>query len=543
MANEGHWTHVIAAWAKSIVLRKQEDFDSALWADMQNVLQEFVDHMEDTEQHIDAYAISCGDAGWPRRGAAHHGTLYTGHTVAAQMKCRLMVGALYFVTGWSNHMTHDKDESENDTALKAMMRCIVAHVFAYILAEIKCKYEWPAIDQAWYIMRGMGQPGGVETSISAGTCTLDAYKNTNIGTGNLQEAVKQWLKKSKKISASIKEIEDNPNCNIEWKMYKNSMEQSGKGADLSSIFQEHHMQGLVKQQVTKMFKKITNTVSKKVEQARKKETGSMGSEHSDLDSSDEDEEEDDEEQQNAQEDMKDRTGKNTTPKTTNTNSTAATDKPADACRHHNNNAHGKPSAGSGVTGSGGGKSLQPSQAQAPASPVLPARPPQPEATPGAGAAGPVPQPPPAAPPPASSSSGSGAGTGTPSTDTEKPGKCSKPPLSATVQNAGKGLAGAKSITTITFGTSSGTEDACGNKPKDSREGKETPDAAPTQTGPDHKSPAVAGPSAEAPADSTGHTRSTWSRKRLTSGTMIEHCELERRLKENELYVDDLLEKL
>ncbi|KJP84840.1 hypothetical protein AK88_05528 [Plasmodium fragile] len=186
--------------------------------------------MEKIEHILDAYATSCEDAGWKRRGEAHKGHVYTDHSVGDVMKCKLMVAALFFVTGWGNEMNDDTGASANDKDMKAIMRCMVADVFANILAEIKCKYEWTGIDRAWEIMRGMGKAGGVENPISSGTCTLDAYKDTNIGTGDLQGAVKNWLNTSNKIRDSIKQIEQNPQCKIKWAQYKKSMAQSENDA-------------------------------------------------------------------------------------------------------------------------------------------------------------------------------------------------------------------------------------------------------------------------------------------------------------------------
>ncbi|KJP87306.1 hypothetical protein AK88_02986 [Plasmodium fragile] len=271
---------------------------------METVLNDFVPYMEKIEEHIDSYATSCGDEGWERRGHPHKGHLYKDHSVGDVMKCRLMVGALYFVTGWKSTQQPDTATSANDTAMKATMRCIVANVFAYILAEIPCGLQWPAIDQAWKIMKQIAV-GTADTSnpLFTGKCILDEYKDINIGTGKLQGAVKNWLKKSKKISASIKAIEKNSKCNIQWATYKKDMAARGEAADSFSMFKEEGMQGLVKKQMQDMFKTITKTVHKKVVTARKEAGDSMDSADSDVDSEDDEEDGDDEEQNNADKDM------------------------------------------------------------------------------------------------------------------------------------------------------------------------------------------------------------------------------------------------
>ncbi|KJP85059.1 hypothetical protein AK88_05314 [Plasmodium fragile] len=289
--------------------------------------------MDRIEPRLDMYATSCGDAGWGRRGAPHQGRAYTDHSVGDVMKCRLMVGALFFIPGWSNPMHHDKDQSENDTAMKAIMRCMVANVFAYILAAIKCRYEWPGVDRAWTIMQELAVGSGDPSNpISRGTCTQDTYKDIKIGTGNLQAAVKKWLQQSTKIRDSIKQIEKNPKCKMHWEMYKKNLEARREDADLSSIFKKATMQTLVKEQIKEVLTTISKKVHKKVQKARNRPEGSTHLGDSALDSSDEEEEE----QNNAEKDMTETKGKHTTPKTTSTNSTAATDKPADGCRHKHN---------------------------------------------------------------------------------------------------------------------------------------------------------------------------------------------------------------
>ncbi|KJP84980.1 hypothetical protein AK88_05390 [Plasmodium fragile] len=257
---------------------------------MESVLNDFVHQMESLEDSLDMYAISCEHTGWVRRGREKDGAKYTGHTVGDVMKCRLMVGALFFIPGWSNPMHNDKDPSANNTAMKAIMRCIVANVFMYILAAIPCGHEWLGPDWAWHIMRNLAVGTGAQSNpIFNGTCELDEYKDTNIGTGNLQEAVKQWLQQSRKISASIKAIQKHPKCNIPWGQYKKEMEARGEAADSFSMFKEEGMQGLVKKQMQDMFKTITKTVRKKVEKARKRVEVSVDSPDSDVESEDEEE--------------------------------------------------------------------------------------------------------------------------------------------------------------------------------------------------------------------------------------------------------------
>ncbi|KJP84841.1 hypothetical protein AK88_05529 [Plasmodium fragile] len=251
--------------------------------------------MERIEDSLDAYAVSCGDSGWPRRGDTHQGNLYTGHTVAAKMKCSMMVGALHFVAGWTPNQPPDTDESQNDKEMKAIMRCMVANVFAYILAEITCPYEWPAIDQAWKIMKELAV-GTRDTSnpLYTGQCTQDIYKDFKIGKGNLQEAVRKWLKQSTTISARINEIKKNPQCTMKWEMYKNSMQKRGEQAKISSIFQKEDLQGLVEEQIKEVFKRITKKVSTQVQKARQREQGYEDSTNSDVDSAkDEDVDDDD----------------------------------------------------------------------------------------------------------------------------------------------------------------------------------------------------------------------------------------------------------
>ncbi|KJP85754.1 hypothetical protein AK88_04624 [Plasmodium fragile] len=362
----GHLVNVMAEWVRARELSEQRQVDKALWADMENVLKDFVDYMEKIEDRLEMYATNCEAAGWTRRGREHEQTRYTDHSVGDVMKCRLMVGALHFVTGWSNQLKKDNDPSHNDTAMKAIMRCLVGNVFAYILAEIKCGYQWLGPDWAWHTMQEFAE-GSQDPSnpISSGTCTQDIYTGIKIGKGNLQEAVKKWLQKSPKISASIKQIEQNPQCHIPWAQYKRRMQQTGQDADISSIFQETHMQGLVKQQVTKMFKTITKTVTREHRRVRNRPGGAMRSEDSAVESADEEEDDDDEEQQNAEENMKHRTGNSATPKTTNTNTKPMSPAPGPNGTDDKNKDQAQPSStqSPAVSGTGTGGTPSPPTGQ------------------------------------------------------------------------------------------------------------------------------------------------------------------------------------
>ncbi|KJP89617.1 hypothetical protein AK88_00828 [Plasmodium fragile] len=237
--------NALVKWAQDRRIWKMEQFDTKLWQDMETVLNEFVDYMQREGPNLHMYAVSCGDAGWKRRGEAHKGRVYTDHSVGDVMKCTLMLGALFFVTGWGNEMNADTGASANDTAMKAIMRCMVADVFANILAEIKCRYEWTGIDRAWDVMESMGGKGGVENPISSGTCTLDAYKDTQVGTADLTGAVRRWLQKNPDIRGRMDAIEKNPKCNILWSKYKTRMEQSEHDALPTTTGNVHQEDGVI----------------------------------------------------------------------------------------------------------------------------------------------------------------------------------------------------------------------------------------------------------------------------------------------------------
>ncbi|KJP85646.1 hypothetical protein AK88_04718 [Plasmodium fragile] len=279
---------------KSEVPKKAE---SALWADMQNVLAQFVDYMHDIEDNLDAYATNCEAAGWTRRGYRHKGITYRGHTVADVMKCRLMVGALHFVTGWQSPQPPDTHESQNDKDMKAIMRCMVANVFAYILAGIKCGGEWLGPDWAWETMKQFAQAIHQSSNpISDGTCTKDIYKGIKIGKGNLKAAVRKWFKQSKRVRDSITQIEKHPKCKMNWEMYKKSFEATGEAADLSSIFKKETMQTLVKEHIKEVLTTISKKVHQKVEKARKRVQVSADSPDSAVESEDDEENDDDDDE-------------------------------------------------------------------------------------------------------------------------------------------------------------------------------------------------------------------------------------------------------
>ncbi|KJP84962.1 hypothetical protein AK88_05401 [Plasmodium fragile] len=288
----GHLVKVMAAWVRDRELSEQRQVDSKLWEDMQHVLEEFVNYMEQIEDILDAYATNCEAAGWTRRGREDQGTKYTDHSVGDVMKCRLMVGALHFVTGWSNQLKKDNDPSHNDTAMKAIMRCLVANVFAYILAAIPCGKEWLGPDWAWETMKqfAAGSHDG-SNPISAGTCTRDVYTGINIGKGNLQEAVKNWLQQSPQISARINAIQKNQECNIDWDVYKAKMLKHTGDISSSSIFNETAMHTWVKTEIKGLLETVKKSVQKNITRLQSAPRDSMGSGDSDVDSEDDDEDE------------------------------------------------------------------------------------------------------------------------------------------------------------------------------------------------------------------------------------------------------------
>ncbi|KJP86077.1 hypothetical protein AK88_04268 [Plasmodium fragile] len=495
---------------------------------MENVLKDFVNYMDNIESHIDAYATSCGDAGWWRRGDTHKGTKTKGHTVGDVMKCRLMVGALYFVTDWSNQLQKDNDPSENDTAMKAIMRCMVADVFAYILANINCGHMWLGPDQAWYIMKGMGGPGGFVNPISSGKCALDAYKDTRVGTADLQGAVKNWLQQSKRIRNRMEAIEKNPHCNIGWEKYKKDMGEQGEAEDSSSIFQEHHMQELVKKQVQELFTKIRNTVQKKVHRERNTTGGYRELRDSDVDSEDEEDPQ-----------------RTTVPTAEPPNATAGGTKtivPAAAGEQEdskkdksNEDNKGQPEAEEPKdTTKAEGKTTTPSTpdtvpvARSDGSVEEPPQPPpalppaQPTSGAATGAAGQAaaPQSPPAAAPAAGDSSGKDQSSGGTSTDqvADNKGKCTKGPQVFKETNTGMGISGATSSIVLSFAPTSENDDDCDKRSKDSSEGTEAGENKDTtdqnQTA---QAPAAAAPKAEPtqeaahqPAPGLGHTGASGS---------------------------------
>ncbi|KJP85429.1 hypothetical protein AK88_04932 [Plasmodium fragile] len=444
-----HLVDVMAEWAIKRELGTQQQLDSALWADMENVLKDFVPYMEQIEDTLDLYATSCGDEGWTRRGDRHKGIKYRGHTVADVMKCRLMVGALFFIAPWRSTQPPDTDESQNDKEMKAIMRCTVANVFAYILAAIPCGFQWLGPDQAWYIMKEMGGTGGVETSISDGTCRLDEYTDTKVGTRDLQSAIEKWLQQSTPIRNRMQAIKNNPKCKMDWATYKNNLEARGQHADLSSIFQQDDMNTLVKTQMQDMFKTITTTVRKKVDKARNKTGSSGGVGDSDVESADEEEAG----KKNAQEDMKERTAEEAKKKQTEgSDSKKEKDKASPQEPQGGGTQTTHPSTTPSPTGAGTGGT--PGTQSQPTGPVGVGRADTPPADtiPGAG---PVPQPAPAAPP-------RGSPPGPTADGSEKAGKKSKSTCGVTTGSHEKDVGEGTLTVSVSFASPSDPKDCSGS---------------------------------------------------------------------------------
>ncbi|KJP84977.1 hypothetical protein AK88_05387 [Plasmodium fragile] len=416
--------NALVKWVLAAGISTQEDYEDMVWNKTKDVMHEFVDYMDG--DHIILYAANCDNKGWERPDDPTPGHFYVPRTVGHKIVCVLMVGALFFMNGWTITQKTRSTEDETSERIREHLLCAIVHMFSEVLNESVCPSMWGTY-YAWKIMEKMetgagGVSGGL---IKQRKCGQDLFAHLKTTKLNLNADVKKWLREHSKLQEAIQKIQGKALCTEQWKDDWNLDDILGNGhvphAEGSQIVQIVHE---LKAGLGEVFKGIKQQVEQGIEQreqAKKKNlakddqngeaattatvpaatTGSTAEEakKKQTEGSDSRKEKDKASPQEPQGGGTQTTQTSTTPSpgSTGTGSPGKT-------QAQPTGGVGEGRADHGVPDTSGGKSQassppgQASQPQAPASPVLPARPPQPEATPGAGAAGPVPQPPPAAPP-------------------------------------------------------------------------------------------------------------------------------------------------
>ncbi|KJP85125.1 hypothetical protein AK88_05250 [Plasmodium fragile] len=446
--------------------------DTSLWTDTRALLDEFVASLED--DNLDSYAANCLNAGYKYPG--YERPVYA-RTVGDRLMCRLMTGALYFMNGWGPGSSSAAPTDPTNEALKEYIRCAIVNVFMYILLESPCRSRM-GIHNAWYTMKQL-EDGPGRGLITTSKCGQGVFQNIQTQNFDMGTEIKGWLENNKSLTQKFAGPRIQRICTTTLEDLDGVKPGTYKMGDQIEM-QPEEIDAI--RQLGKGVKTLVEEVKKGVEQCERDYGKCMESiQH--VSSSDRDDE------------------ASTTPAVPPTTVPA---EPKKAVPEET-----KPETGVGK------KAAEASHQRGASGSTTPVTGTPRSETPPQGAGqgpGPGQQPPPPSPPRAEPTDPSKG-----QKDEEKARKCPKTPEASTVKNAGKGLAGASSTTTITFGTSSGAEDACDKTTKDSGPGSllstaNTPDttdngAADSPQAP-APAPAPAPPAAPAGGDSSGKDQSS-----------------------------------
>ncbi|KJP84943.1 hypothetical protein AK88_05421 [Plasmodium fragile] len=379
-------------------------------------------------------------------------------------------------------------------------------------------------------MEQLGKHGGWGRGlIQQGTCGRKISSDLQIRELKLNAEVKKWLGQNSKLKEAIQKIKGNTLCTTPWKDAWKLDDILGNGntedKERSQIVEiVHGLQDTMKEIFKDIGKQAEQTIQKR-EQAKKANLGKAG--HLGAEGNKLERRRRDEHTHDNYRPFRTNDGKNGHAATTAAN-TPPGEPPAEEANKKKGVAKASTSGGDKDKikdkgkQSGNQATITGTEAPAPPAEKTPSRAADGSDKAGAagpttqvtgtvrsetGPAGPVPQPPPAAPPKATGAEDKGtksppppeparpaAGEGEPSKDSKETGKCSKGTETYTVKNAGAGVHGSTSSTSVSFGTTSDIDSTCGKKPEDSGPRSLLSNDA-TENSP---RPAVAAPAAPAP---------------------------------------------
>ncbi|KJP84683.1 hypothetical protein AK88_05685, partial [Plasmodium fragile] len=165
----------------------QQDFYDKFWADMKTVYDEFVQHMENTDQDA-TYGQLCATAAQLENPDA---MLQSDRVV-----CEFMLGALLFKHGLdvSGARRSEKGPEDHGQQVHGYMTCIIVNVFIqHILGDACLKTE--GAQYAEQAIHGLLQPNsGLEQHASCDGVNL---ATTRVAGGHLRNKIGDWIKKEK----------------------------------------------------------------------------------------------------------------------------------------------------------------------------------------------------------------------------------------------------------------------------------------------------------------------------------------------------------
>ncbi|KJP85428.1 hypothetical protein AK88_04931 [Plasmodium fragile] len=178
------------------LVHQKELYTEFLGKDVTALLDEFVRYM-DNEQ-LDSYAANCLNAGYS--SLRREGT-FVAQKLADRIMCTLMSRALFFMNRWRPGSASAEETDPMNEPLKEHIRCAIVNIFMYILLESPCRSEM-GIDNAWYTMKQMEQGSGGRL-ISQGKCAQGKFENIKIQEFDMETTINTWLQKNKNLTETI----------------------------------------------------------------------------------------------------------------------------------------------------------------------------------------------------------------------------------------------------------------------------------------------------------------------------------------------------
>ncbi|KJP85134.1 hypothetical protein AK88_05231 [Plasmodium fragile] len=415
------------------------------WNKWKQVLEHFTKYMDEHKDLADAYGANCYNVGWDDVDPAPR----KDQTVADVVRCRVMSVAWGFANRWDKNehdtgerQSTDEDEKEN------MLRCEVVNVFGHLLKNKYCNgqrgykrgVEYARI--AFRHMKSAGTHGAgvVGGPVTAGKCTACGYDQHTRSAHAINWKVAEWLLYEGQILQGIENIEDTRFCNTKWAHYTQGKMKDGNPnvVNETKITEIKPEQEKLRKKATKKMDEVKEALEKKIQEMRDKHMNAAEAKKKNHDGTKSTE-------GSTQDDSSENAQLPAAPSPKGRSETSAADAPVPTSPSVPQPPPPQPKNENDQAGSGQGPGQGPGPGQQP--------------------------PPPPPPPPDNEAKEPGAAAATPtSKDTQETGKCPKTPGFSTVQNEGRGVYGATSSTSVSFGTSSETDNTCGKNTDDTGAG-------------------------------------------------------------------------
>ncbi|KJP84931.1 hypothetical protein AK88_05440 [Plasmodium fragile] len=266
---------LLAQWVREAGISDQHEYEDMVWAKTKEVMAEFVHYMQ--RDDILLYAANCGNTGWDHPDFPSAPDIYLGQTVGDKIVCVLMVGALFFMNGWSGAKPVSEQEDDTSARITEHLRCIIAHMFSAVLNESVCPAR-RGTSYAWRQMEGMdtGTDSFPPGLIKNGRCGREKVAHLQIRDLELNAEVKKWLGQNSTLKEAIQKLKGGALCSTLWKDTWNLQEMIGNGKteDTSGLQIAPIVEDL-KAGMIKLFTEIGKQAADSIEKRKQEKKGKL----------------------------------------------------------------------------------------------------------------------------------------------------------------------------------------------------------------------------------------------------------------------------